>query len=145
MITHYSPDTRSLCRKYSRLLDRFYDRALSTSTDFTHLLVYLPGFVAWESPVPIEWLEDTYDVSNEILLLCLDKNAPFIRRWHQPHSRVNRHQPLGVLYVNSHLSNFLFRRAAGLHYQDSGAQYMKAFLHLIKTIFDQHWVEKPAR
>lgn len=144
----FSQDKHGLCGKYSRLLYQFYDRALSTSTDFTRLLVYLPGFVAWKSPVPIEWLEDIYDVSNEVLLLCLERNVPFIRRWQQSPFEVeysDKHQPFDVLYMNAHLSNFLFHWEAGLHYQDLGTQYTNAFLHLITTVFDQHWIEKPTR
>jgi hypothetical protein len=60
----FPQDTHSLCGKYLRLLDQFYHLALSTSTEFTRLLAHLPGFLTWKFPIPIEWLEDIYGVSN---------------------------------------------------------------------------------
>jgi len=140
----FSQDALGLCGKYSRLLDQFYHLALSTSTEFTCLLAYLPGFLTWKSPIPIEWLEDIYGVPNEILLPCLEKNAPFIRRW-QSYFGIRfseTHQPFDVLYVNTHLSNFLFRqRDAGSHYQDPETQDVAACRHLIAMVFDSNWVK----
>lgn len=124
--------------KYSKLLDHFYDRALSTSTEFTCLLAYLPGFLTWKSPIPIEWLEGIYGVSNEILLPSLEKNAPFIRRWQSYYGSHSSE----VLSMNAHLSNFLLDRwRAQFHYQDPEQQGMTACRHLITIAFHGDWVK----
>ena len=140
----FSQDTHGLCGRYSRLLDQFYHLALSTSTEFTRL-AYFPGFLTWTFPIPIEWLEDIYGVSNEVLLLCLEKSTPFIRRC-QSYSWIRfseTRQPFDVLYVNPHLSNFLFRqREAGSHYQNPGTQDVAACRHLISMVFHSDWIQR---
>ena len=138
----FSQDKYSLCGNYSRLLDQFYHLALSRSTDFTRLLTYLPGFLTWEFPIPIDLLEDIYGISNAVLLPYLEKNAPLIRR-SQSYRFSGTHLPFDVLYANTHLSNFLFRqREAGFHYQDPATQVVDACRHLIATVFHSDWVQK---
>ena len=140
----FTADTFGLCGKYSTLLDQFYRLALSNSTDFTRLLEYLPGFATWKSPIPVEWLEDIYGVPNEILLPCLERNSPLIRRW-QSYFWIRyseTQQPFDVLNVNTHLSNFLFRqRQAGPHYQDPQKSEVGACRHLITMVFHAEWVK----
>jgi len=136
----FSQDTHGLCGKYSRLLDQFYHLALSRMTDFMGLLAYLPGFLTWKSPIPIEWLEDIYGVSKAVLLPYLEKNAPLIRR----SQSYGTDQPLDMLYANTHLSNFLFRqRDAGSHFQDPATQVVDACRHLIPMVFHSDWGQKP--